>query len=92
MSLIRISIPENFAIKESDEMRQKIDEFISKGEKDFVFNFSECSFIDSTGLGVLVSAYKKCNQINGNVKIEDINDQNVLKVFKLTRLDTIFGL
>lgn len=92
MSNIKMVIPENFAVNEADEVREKVNGLIDKGEKDFTFDFSRCTFIDSTGLGVLVAIYKKCNELNGSFKLDSVNDSRVLKVFKLTRLDKVFGV
>lgn len=85
-------IPENFAVEEASEYRQKLNDLIDKGQYNFVLDFSKCSFIDSTGLGVIVSAYKRCKENNGTIKLHSINDANVLKVFKLTRLDKVFEI
>lgn len=87
-----IVIPDNFAVEEASEYRQRLNEKIEKGEKSFTFDFSKCNFIDSTGLGVLVGIYKKCKELNGNFKIHSINNPQVLKVFKLTRLDKVFEI
>lgn len=92
MSNIKIVIPENFAVNEADEVREKVNGLIEKGDTNFTFDFSRCTFIDSTGLGVLVAIYKKCNELKGSFKLESVNDQQVLKVFKLTRLDKVFGI
>lgn len=91
MKELNIEIPENFAVDEADEFREKLNYLINKGEKNFVLNFSRCTFIDSTGLGVLVSTYKKCEQLNGSFKLYSINEQ-VMKIFNLTRLDKVFDI
>ena len=92
MNAITMLIPESFVVDEAAEFRQKVYDLISKGEKHFVLDFSNCTFIDSTGLGVLVSVYKKCAELNGSLKLCSINNTQVLKVFKLTRLDKVFEI
>lgn len=92
MREIKIIVSENFAVDEADEFREKLNQLISKGEKNFMLDFSNCSFIDSTGLGVLVSIYKKCMELNGSVKFHGINNEQVRRVFKLTRLDKVFDI
>jgi anti-sigma B factor antagonist len=91
MNEIKISIPSNFAVEEAADLREKLMELTNKGNNNFVLNFSNCTFIDSTGLGVLVSIFKKVMETNGNFKIENV-DENVMKVFKLTRLDKVFHI
>ncbi|SHJ96990.1 STAS domain-containing protein [Paramaledivibacter caminithermalis] len=57
MKTTSILIPENFAVDEASEFREKLIKLTDKGEKYFSLDFSNCSFIDSTGLGVIVSIY-----------------------------------
>ncbi len=91
MSELNIEIPENFAVDEADELREKLNYLMNSGEKNFVLNFKKCTFIDSTGLGVLVSVYKKCKNVNGSFKLYSINEE-VMKIFSMTRLDKIFEI
>lgn len=88
---ITIDMPKNFTIEEASKFRLKINKLIDGGEKKFILNFSECDFIDSTGLGVIVSAYKKCEELNGNIKLKALKEQ-VYTLFKLTRLDRVFEI
>lgn len=88
----RVIIPENFSVAEAAELRERLNELINKGEKDFDLDFSNCSFIDSTGLGVLVSIYKKSIEANGTFKLSSVNNPQVLKIFRLTRLDKVFDI
>lgn len=91
MNEFKIEMPENFAVDEADELREKFNYLMKDGEKNFVLDFRKCTFIDSTGLGVLVSVYKKCKSINGSFKLYSINEQ-VMKIFSMTRLDKIFEI
>jgi anti-sigma B factor antagonist len=84
-------MPENFAVDEASELREQLSQLISKGTANFILDFNRCLFIDSIGLGVLVSIYKRCVEQNGSMKIINMNDK-VLRVFKLTRLDSVFDI
>lgn len=86
-----ISIPKDFVVDEVATFRTKINKLIEEGNKNFIFNFSECNFIDSTGLGALVSIYKKCAEKGGSIKLKSLNPE-VEKLFKLTRLDKVFEI
>jgi len=91
MNELNILMPENFAVDEAAEFREKINNLMSQGEKHFALNFSNCIFVDSTGLGVLVGIYKKCTELNGSLKLHSINSE-VMKIFNLTRLDRVFQI
>ena len=92
MSNTEFMIPENFAVIEADNLREECVKAMLEDVKDFIFNFTNCKFIDSTGLGVLVSIYKKCRENGGHVELVSVNNSDVLRVFKLTRLDEIFNI
>ena len=88
MSMI-VEIPKNLAVEESVSLREDILLMIKDGEKDFLLNFENCKFIDSTGLGVLVAIYKRTSEKGGSLKLKSVNEQ-VMKLFRLTRLDKVF--
>ena len=88
---IMINIPKDFVVDEVATFRTTINKLMEEKNKNFTFNFSQCNFIDSTGLGALVSIYKKCNEKGGSIKLKSLNLE-VERLFKLTRLDKIFEI
>ena len=90
-SSFTIKIPKNFTVDEVSEFRTEINSLVNMGRIDFVIDFSECDFIDSTGLGALVSVYKKCAEHDGKIKLISLNAE-VKKLFELTRLDRVFEI
>lgn len=89
---MEIVIPESFSVKEADELKHEVEDYISRGEKNFIFDFTDCKFIDSTGLGVLVSIYKRCKELGGSVELKSVINEDVSKVFSLTRLNEVFDI
>lgn len=87
-----IEVPENFAVEEASEYREKSYSLIKEGENSFKFNFSKCNFVDSTGLGVLVGIYKRCAETGGSITICSVKNPKVMEIFKLTRLDKVFQI
>ncbi|HEU5241501.1 MAG TPA: STAS domain-containing protein [Ornithinibacter sp.] len=51
----------------------------------------EVSFLDSTGLGVLVGRLKLVRNHSGWLRIVCSNDR-ILRVFRITGLDKVFGI
>jgi anti-sigma B factor antagonist len=43
-----------------DFKNEIINEFVSKGELNIALNFENMEYIDSSGLGVIVSLHKRC--------------------------------
>ena len=88
---IVINIPESFVVEEVARFRNETNKLIEEGKKDFILDFGQCHFIDSTGLGVIIGVYKKCVQINGRIRIKSVNAE-VEKLFRLTRLDKVLEI
>lgn len=72
------------AIQFKDAMRAQTD----GGPERVVLDLSEVSFIDSSGLGAVVAAKKLLNESHV-LELAGLTPV-VAKVFKLTRMDTIF--
>ena len=67
-----------------------LNSLINNSENKFNIDFSKCNFIDSTGLGTLISIHKKCMKLNGSFKLFAVNNPSVIKIFELTRLNSVF--
>src|SRR6056297_2335227 len=74
-----------------DFKNQIINEFVSKGENNIALNFENMEYIDSSGLGVIVSRHKRCKLNGGRLAICSLND-TLLRLFKLTSLDKALNL
>lgn len=62
-----------------------------KNQVDFVFKCENLEYIDSTGLGVLISFYKNVKINNKTIHFEKLKP-SILKIFSLTGLDKIFSI
>lgn len=72
-------------------LREKLDEQIHAGRTHLVVDLTDVSFLDSTGLGVLVGRLKLTRTLGGSMRIVG-TDERVLKVFSITGLDKVFEL
>ncbi|WP_151734596.1 STAS domain-containing protein ['Paenibacillus yunnanensis' Narsing Rao et al. 2020] len=91
MTELRIAIPEMFSVDEAGMFRDQTRTTIEQGTVNLLLDFAGCRFIDSTGLGVIVSTYKKCAENGGTIRLTALHP-NVLKVFELTRLTNVFDI
>ena len=62
---------------------------IDRGARHFVIDFADTGYIDSAGLGVLVSLSKKIRESDGTLRLTNLND-DLRTLFELTKLDTLF--
>ncbi|WP_234119309.1 anti-sigma F factor antagonist [Clostridium hydrogenum] len=76
----------------TDEIRNKIDDKIkSGGYKKVILDFSHVTFMDSSGIGVIIGRYKKLKLSNGVLCIANISN-SVKKVFELSGLFKIINV
>jgi anti-sigma B factor antagonist len=73
---------------ESAELRDKIKSLLTKNKK-LVLNLGGVSYIDSGGLGVLVSLYTSARASGGNIKLANLT-QRVGDLLQITKLLTVF--
>lgn len=70
----------------ADELRQTVDMNLeANGVKHILFNLDAVTFIDSSGLGVILGRYKKITATGGKVLVAHIQPQ-VLQIFELSGL------
>ncbi len=72
-------------------LRERLDDEIGGGQHDIVVDLTDVSFMDSTGLGVLVGRLKQIRLNDGSMRLVAANDR-VLKVFTITGLDKVFEI
>jgi anti-sigma B factor antagonist len=73
------------------ELKQKVLEELEGGERKFVVDFANTGYIDSSGLGVLVSLSKKIREQGGELRLASLNE-DLRTLFELTKLDTLFRI
>jgi len=72
-------------------VKQQITAAISQGNVRLALHITQVSFMDSTGLGALVSAFKAARKANGDLSIIAPSPQ-VQKLLKLTAMDRVFRI
>jgi len=72
-------------------LRERLDEHISAGRDHLVVDLENVSFMDSTGLGVLVGRLKLVRVTNGSLRLV-CSSERILKVFSITGLDKVFHI
>jgi anti-sigma B factor antagonist len=78
------------AVSTSD-IRPIIDAVVEDRRRRVVVELSGLRLIDSSGVGAIVSLYKRVRAQGGEVRVVGIRDQP-LAIFKLLRLDRVFSI
>jgi anti-sigma B factor antagonist len=73
------------------ELRDVLETLAAMGKRDVTVDLSDLRLIDSSGIGVMVSLYKRVRANGGQVKFIGVTAQPLV-IFKLLRLDRAFEL
>ncbi len=71
--------------------REKINQSINNGVEIILVDFSDVTFMDSSGLGALVLALKTVRSADVKLALCSINEQ-VKMLFELTSMDRVFEI
>lgn len=77
----------------AEYVRQKIDsELIKSTTRNVVIDLSKLSFMDSSGIGVIMGRYKNVQQLNGKMAITVIGSQirRILEMAGLNRIIPVY--
>ena len=86
-----VTLPERLVMANAAEIRKQLQQRISTGRKLLILDFGESSFVDSSGLSVIVSALKAVNKIGGEVVLLNLTD-GVRALIELTRMHEVFEI
>jgi len=73
------------------ELRQRINDLLVEGRIHLVVDLADVTFIDSTGLGVLIGARRRVHGLHGSLSIVGARDE-VMRVFEITGLHRVFDI
>ena len=72
-----------------DKFKAEIKGLIEQGFNKVVLDFSGVPWINSTGLGILISGYHSLREAEGGMKICNVKER-VLSIFYISRLNEVF--
>ncbi|HET6628087.1 MAG TPA: STAS domain-containing protein [Nocardioidaceae bacterium] len=73
------------------QLKKAIDDMVVAGDVNLVIDLDETTFLDSTGLGVLIGARRKAYAFKGSFCIVCSNE-DLLRLFRMTSLDKVFTI
>jgi anti-sigma B factor antagonist len=72
-------------------LRDAVKDLLSKGQKKIVLNLGDVNYIDSSGIGELVSAYTTVKNQGGELKLLNLT-KKVHDLLQITKLYTVFDV
>ena len=73
----------------SSVFRETLRELVTKGQKKVLLNLADVSYIDSSGIGELVSGFTSVTNQGGQLKLLNLN-KRVEDLLQITKLYTVF--
>jgi anti-anti-sigma factor len=87
--LVEIVNVDRATVNEAGKLKLQLNTRIDEGFKNVIIDLSECEFIDSTFLGVLVNGLKRVAKAGGDLKLVGFKPA-VHSMFELTRMFRVF--
>ncbi|HEX3741798.1 MAG TPA: STAS domain-containing protein [Terriglobales bacterium] len=72
-------------------LRETVKDLLSKGQKKILLNLGDVNYIDSSGIGELVSAYTTVKNQGGELKLLKLT-KKVHDLLQITKLYTVFDV
>lgn len=90
-SVMVLKVKGNLDAMTAPEIRQEIEKIVDENCLKVVVDLSDLQLIDSSGVGAIVSLFKRIRTKGGNVKIAGIQGQPK-EIFRLLGLEKAFGI
>lgn len=86
-----VDVDGQLVVGNRQEFKQAILDHVDQGVRVVIIDFTHSAYIDSSGLGALVSLGKRLRDAGGDLRLAGLND-DLRTLFELTRLDALFPL
>ncbi len=89
--IVVLDVDGDIDLYSASDLRDSVFEQIDTGLTKVIINLENVTYIDSSGIGTLITSLSKIKKINGKMCIINVYD-SVKKVFELTKLTTFFKI
>jgi anti-sigma B factor antagonist len=86
-----VQVEGQLVVGNRQELKDLVQAALDRGERRLLIDFSRTGYIDSSGLGALVSMSKKIREAGGELRLSGLNE-DLRSLFELTKLDTLFAI
>jgi anti-sigma B factor antagonist len=77
--------------EESNALREEVKKMLASGKKKIVLDMSNVTYIDSAGLGTLVSAHHSARTQGASLKLSNLG-KKFQEILQVTKLLTVFDV
>ena len=80
-----IGVPETLIVQNRQALKQRVVHELEHGQLKFLIDLSQTGYVDSAGLGALVSLSKKVREYGGELRLGNLNG-DLRRLLELTRV------
>ncbi len=74
---------------DAESVREVIRESLENGNKNILIDLGDVSWVNSTGLGILIASHVTVTNSGGNLKLSRVS-RRIKQIFMVTKLHTVF--
>ncbi|MBA3345813.1 MAG: STAS domain-containing protein [Gemmatimonadales bacterium] len=89
--VVMVQVEGQLIVGNRQELKELVQNLTDRGERRILIDFSRTGYIDSSGLGALVSISKRIREMGGELRLAGLNE-DLRSLFELTKLDTLFAI
>lgn len=89
--VVLVAVEGQLIVGNRQELKNLVHEALDRGGRRFVIDCTRTGYIDSSGLGALVSMSRKVRETGGELRLAGLNE-DLRALFELTKLDTLFRI
>jgi anti-sigma B factor antagonist len=89
--VVHVTVEGQLIVGNRQELKNLVHEALDRGDRRFVIDCTRTGYIDSSGLGALVSMFRKVREMGGELRLAGLNE-DLRALFELTKLDTLFRI
>ena len=86
-----VAVSGEIDVATAPQLQESLHALIAQGRTTLVLDLLAVTFLDSTALGVLVGALKRCREQGGDLQLV-VSDPRIVKIFEITGLTTVFPI
>jgi anti-sigma B factor antagonist len=86
-----VTVQGQLVVTNRQDFKQMVLDAMEQGARTVIVDFTDASYIDSSGLGALVSLSRRLRDAGGDLRLVGLSDE-LRTLFELTRLDALFPL
>jgi anti-sigma B factor antagonist len=77
--------------RESERLESTVQKLVQDGKQKIIIDLTKVSYVDSSGVGILVGSFGHCKRGGGEMRVIGVQDP-ILHILKITRVDQVLPL